>query len=378
MNNNGHGRWAILLVLILASCGAPTENVTKAPEPTSQTRAATTPTLTPNLEPPTPENDIEASLSINLEIEEAAGWLVNSYVIQMDDEDIVIEGASWADDNEIIFHVDFSDGSGVISIDPEQITSGLMVVTLDDQSELGDDISEIYPGEELRVSPNERYEYVDDEKGVGSDLMYAVKDFENQKTIPLGSLTEFNFDFLEWSPDSQYFELIRMPFSASKDNGILVPVFESRIEYGMLKYYPETKSFFFVLRHAVYVISQVEYMFAVTYINEFENTGMRMAIYTREGDPVTEVLPFSSTFLLPDNERGDPDAWAWSNAGEQVVYADEQGNIWLFGIDGQKINLAADLEIKDWPYYPNFTWSPDDRWILVEYESRRWMLIWTE
>ncbi|MDH5607218.1 MAG: hypothetical protein OEY93_10040 [Anaerolineae bacterium] len=200
---------------------------------------------------------------------------------------------------------------------------------------------------------------------------YSLYDLKNQTFTTFGSHKEYSFDFLDWSLDSQYLELIRVPGNLSEWG---VDGSESGARFGLLRFYPQTRSFSFTLRDAIYVIPKGAHMFGVTLIDPTDlNGGMAVAIFTRSGERVTDLYKVSNKLLMYSQSR-EPDAWAWSIDGQQVVYADQWGDVWLLGVDGNRQQLAAGLVIDDWPYYPTFTWSPDDRCILAEFNDQAWIL----
>jgi hypothetical protein len=69
---------------------------------------------------------------------------------------------------------------------------------------------------------------------------------------------------------------------------------------------------------------------------------------------------------------------AWSHDGSRVIFEDHQGSLYIGGLDGT-IELTAAGFVTPWVERTSadplrFSWSPDDRFVLVEVEGDAWIL----
>ena len=67
-------------------------------------------------------------------------------------------------------------------------------------------------------------------------------------------------------------------------------------------------------------------------------------------------------------------AAVWSTAGDQVIFGDTQGNVWLQDARGRSRPVAAGLPAEDWMPRSVYRWAPDDSRILVYRAGRAWMV----
>lgn len=188
-------------------------------------------------------------------------------------------------------------------------------------------------------------------------------------------------EFIGWSADSRQFYFVYYPFSYRSTD---LPAGYSRLDRNTLKTRLLVPNVIFTK-----FSPDGQYIFMVTAdrIEEQMAYGVKAAIYTLEGKPVSELqfiadqLPFE--VLNPTNfyNEGSYDPYPdlipsrWNNTTTEIAYADPSGNLWLKGTNGESIQIASGLPVEPyWQEKVRFSWSPDDRLLLFRWDIRGWII----
>jgi hypothetical protein len=65
---------------------------------------------------------------------------------------------------------------------------------------------------------------------------------------------------------------------------------------------------------------------------------------------------------------------AWSHLGNQVVFGDASGSLWLQDARGQSRLVGSSLPADEWAQNSIYLWSPDDSRLLVSRAGRAWIV----
>lgn len=232
-----------------------------------------------------------------------------------------------------------------------------------------------------QLSPNERWYVLDRfiETAPPSDTIgyvtHLIVDFDT------GDSHDFAYsgyvEYLHWSDNSRSLYLVSRPKSPEDVHG--------DVPFGLLAYYPETKTTEVLFDYAMQVEFSPDGRWAFVVFPEREEGGERSlaagvwqvgSTSEFEREPIADEIfyrePAEAAFL------GEPSLIhaVWSNDGTRVIFGNTYGQLILIDRNGDSTVLADDF-VKNWNRWIRDTeiyWTPDDDYILVFYGRDEWII----
>ena len=188
-------------------------------------------------------------------------------------------------------------------------------------------------------------------------------------------------EFVGWSADSSQFYFVYYPFSYRSTD---LPAGYSRLDRNTLKTRLLVPNVIFTK-----LSPDSQFIFIVTAerIEEQMAYGVKAAIYTLEGEPITEPQFFADQLqfeaLHPTDfykagsydSHPDPIPVQWNHNSAEIVFAGPNGDLWLQNTNGETIQIVSALPVEPyWQEKVRFSWSPDGRLLLFHWGQRAWII----
>jgi hypothetical protein len=218
------------------------------------------------------------------------------------------------------------------------------------------------------------YDYTDTSDSYRA--VYQLYDIQRVQEYALPSSGSNPVAFAGWSEDSSTAYLISLPRDADALPAPDVP-------FGLLRLDVQTRRFEVVFEEAVHVAWSPDHQWAfVIFPGRAADGSLGLAgRIWRVGTETLSERTLISEAMIYGNPGWDsyfrgPDSFGaptWSHEGAWVVFGTAHGKLYLGGIDGAVRELAADETGASW-LTAEFTWSPDDQHLLVQYGDRAWIM----
>lgn len=202
-------------------------------------------------------------------------------------------------------------------------------------------------------------------------MMYDLKNHNSRVWSP----SDGSFALSGWASDSREFYFVRYPLEGQEPGTLL----------GLIALDPFTLKTKGVIpnvvlanespdHHSALVITAAKIETLEDY--QFQASQLQAAGYTLDGKRTTSLQAVTDNLSF-GQPAADSLPSAWSHKGNQVIFADSVGNVWLLNTEGESTQLASGLPVEDsedWPYETVFKWSPDDRRLFVYRAHRAWVV----
>lgn len=210
---------------------------------------------------------------------------------------------------------------------------------------------------------------------------YKVVDLRTRGAVPLGRTSGNYIEFVAWKADSSLMYLVSYPanqFSVS----------DPKTPFGLLAVDPRAKSVVEVFGGALAATLSPDKRWALVTLPDRSGGALRMtaalwelgSMATAWRRVIADEMIYSDRLWSDGTALGTrPFAQAaWSHDGSRVIFEDHQGSLYIGGLDGT-IELTAAGFVTPWVERTSadplrFSWSPDDRFVLVEVEGDAWIL----
>jgi hypothetical protein len=204
---------------------------------------------------------------------------------------------------------------------------------------------------------------------------YSLFDLQNDTELTLMDSPGNYLAYAGWNEDSTILYVISRP-------GDTTSVAELHIPYGLLAFDPATREFRPLLKDAVRLgwspdRTWAYVLFAARGLSDtlglaggFWQAGMESVVGQQfvademvYQDPAHDPMPASEMLIV---------SLAWSHDGQQAIYSNAEAQVYLFSVDGTTERMAEALPCASWRAL-QFTWSHDDRRVLVACGERAWI-----
>lgn len=224
-----------------------------------------------------------------------------------------------------------------------------------------------------RLSPNQRWMTLDQGGLVQSSnghsyiqRHYGVYDLQDEVTYTLAESSGNYLDFSGWSADSSTLYLISRPIDSAA-------VSDPHTPFGLIAYDPLTQQFRILFRYALQMQwNQARSLAWLVFpVRRADGTvGLDSGIFNLATGTLVAQQYVSDRVIYPGQLPAERPAVAWSQAGTRLVFDNLRDQVILQDATGSTLMLAAGLPEGD----THFTWSPDDRQLLIEYQNQAWIL----
>jgi hypothetical protein len=211
---------------------------------------------------------------------------------------------------------------------------------------------------------------------VGRD--YLMYDLSAGTSFTLLADAQNYLEFVGWEEKPTTLHLVSRPADEAS-------ISEPNVPFGLLAYNPIQRSFEILFDEAM----QVEYgpdrqwafvvfpsrdqngslgldggVWEVKTTNLYGQQRLMDGIIYR--DPAEALSFFEPSLVLV----------SWSHDGSKVVFANERGQLFVMGLNGEKVKLTDRLfdDFQDWNAYAYLSWSPDDTYLMIEYAGDVWIV----
>ena len=213
------------------------------------------------------------------------------------------------------------------------------------------------------LSSNKRWQVLD-ELGY-----YTLYDLRNKTGHSLAERRENYLKFVGWTGDDSTFYFVSRPVTSTSVSGPNTP-------FGLLALNPFTFQFNLLFKDAMEVIWSPDrrLAFVAFPVRQADGAlGLEGGILNFMAGTMIGRQFVSDRMLYANPAFGDLIPAAWSHGGTQVVFGDSHGNLTLLTGDGTARSLAIGLPQDSWPQQVHYLWSPDDRYLLVQYDTQAWI-----